>query len=46
MSNINNFDPQPGNLYYDADGQGGSNAQIFAQLAQHTTLTATDIHVV
>jgi len=41
------YDSATGNLYYDADGNGGASAAIlFATLQGHPTLAATDIVVI
>jgi Ca2+-binding RTX toxin-like protein len=40
------YNTTTGNLYYDADGQGGVAAVQVATLTNHPTLTATDIHII
>ncbi len=39
------YDPQTGNLYYDADGVGGADKRIFAKVEAGTRVDAEDIFV-
>ncbi len=36
------YDPDPGNLFYDADGAGGADAVLFAVLDSNAPIAATD----
>ncbi len=40
------YDQATGNLYYDADGNGAGAAVLFANLANHAVLTASDFQVI
>jgi Ca2+-binding RTX toxin-like protein len=39
------YDTTTGNLYYDADGNGGGAAQLVATLTGHPAVAATDLTV-
>ena len=40
------YNTSTGQLYYDADGQGGADAQLVATLPSGTTLAASDLWVI
>ena len=40
------YNTTTGDLYYDADGQGGVDAILFAVLTTHPNLTASDFVIV